>query len=49
LKIPESGIAVNESPGVDPETATFTPVVEGKFKYYCGNRFLFVKCREENE
>lgn len=47
LKIPESGISIDESLDTEPKTITFTPTVVGKFTFYCRNKFLFFKSHEE--
>jgi plastocyanin len=47
LKIPESGIMIDETLSTDPKTVIFTPTVVGKFKFYCKNKFLFFKSHEE--
>ena len=47
LKIPESGIMIDESMSTDPKTITFTPTVTGNFEFYCKNKFLFFKSHEK--
>lgn len=47
LKIPESGIMIDESMSTDPKTITFTPTLTGKFEFYCKNKFLFFKSHED--
>ena len=46
LKIPESGIMIDESMSTDLKTITFTPSVTGNFEFYCKNKFLIFKRHE---
>lgn len=47
LKIPEAGIAIDESIGTDPKVFAFTPTAVGKFAFYCRNRLLFFKSHRD--
>lgn len=47
LKIPESGIMIDESLSTDAKTIAFTPTVAGRFTFYCRNKLLFFKSHEE--
>jgi plastocyanin domain-containing protein len=47
LKIPESGIAIDETLSTDAKTVAFTPTVAGKYTFYCRNKLLFFKSHEE--
>jgi len=47
LKIPEAGIAIDESIGTAPKVFAFTPTAVGKFAFYCRNRLLFFKSHRD--
>jgi plastocyanin len=47
LKMPDSGVMIDESLSTDPKTVEFTPKVTGKYTFYCRNKFLFFKSHEE--
>jgi plastocyanin domain-containing protein len=47
LKIPESGIMIDESLSTDAKTIAFTPTVAGRYMFYCRNKLLFFKSHEE--
>ena len=47
LKIPESGVAIDETLSTDAKTIAFTPTVAGKYTFYCRNKLLFFKSHEE--
>lgn len=47
MKIPESGIMLDESLDTEARTVEFTPTVVGRYKFYCGNKLLFFKSHEE--
>lgn len=47
LKIPESGIAIDETLSTDAKTVAFTPTVAGNYTFYCRNKLLFFKSHEE--
>lgn len=47
MKIPESGIMLDESLSTEAKTVEFTPTAVGKFKFYCRNKLLFFKSHEE--
>jgi plastocyanin len=47
LKIPQSGIMIDESLSVDAKTVEFTPTVPGKYTFYCKNKLLFFKSHED--
>jgi plastocyanin domain-containing protein len=47
LKIPESGIAIDEDLSTDAKTISFTPTAVGQYTFYCKNKLLFFKSHEE--
>ena len=47
LKIPQSGVNIDESLSTDAKTVEFTPTVPGKYTFYCRNKLLFFKSHEE--
>jgi len=47
LKIPQSGIDIDESLSTDAKTVTFTPPSVGTYTFYCRNKLLFFKSHEE--
>lgn len=47
LKIPQSGIMIDESLSTDAKTVVFTPTVPGTYTFYCKNKLLFFKSHEE--
>ena len=47
LKIPESGVMIDETLSTDERTFAFTPAVTGKYTFYCRNKLLFFKSHEE--
>ncbi len=47
MKIPESGIMLDESLSTEARTIEFTPTAVGRYKFYCGNKLLFFKSHEE--
>lgn len=47
MKIPESGIMLDESLGTAARTVEFTPTAVGRYKFYCGNKLPFFKGHEE--
>lgn len=47
LKIPESGIMIDESLSTDAKIIAFTPTVAGRYTFYCRNKLLFFKSHEE--
>ena len=47
LKIPQSGVEIDESLSTDDKTVEFTPTVPGKYTFYCRNKLLFFKSHEE--
>ena len=47
LKIPESGVAIDEDLSTDAKTIAFTPTAVGKYTFYCKNKLLFFKSHEE--
>ena len=47
LKIPVSGIAIDETMSADAKTVAFTPTVAGNYTFYCRNKLLFFKSHEE--
>jgi len=47
LKIPQSGIMIDESLSTDAKTVVFTPTVTGTYTFYCKNKLLFFKSHEE--
>ena len=47
LKIPQSGIMIDETLSTDAKTVEFTPTVPGTYTFYCRNKLLFFKSHEE--
>lgn len=47
LKLPESGIMIDESLSTEAKSIVFTPTAVGKYTFYCRNRLLFFKSHEE--
>ena len=47
VKIPESGIMLDESMSTEVKTVEFTPTAVGRYKFYCRNKLPFFKSHEE--
>lgn len=47
MKIPEAGVAIDETLDTDAKTFAFTPVAVGKYTFYCRNKLLFFKSHQE--
>jgi len=47
LKIPQSGIMIDESLSTDAKTVEFMPTAAGTYTFYCKNKLLFFKSHEE--
>ena len=47
LKMPDSGVMIDESLSTDAKTVEFTPKVTGQYTFYCRNKLLFFKSHEE--
>lgn len=46
LKLPESGVMIDESLSTEAKSIVFTPTVVGKYTFYCRNKLLFFKSHE---
>lgn len=47
LKIPQSGIMIDESLSTDAKIVEFMPTAAGTYTFYCKNKLLFFKSHEE--
>lgn len=47
LKASDAGIAINADLSADPKKITFTPVVPGKYPFYCSHKLLFFKSHRD--
>lgn len=47
IQVPEAGIAIDESLGVETKAISFTPTAIGKFPFYCKNKLPFFKSHRE--
>lgn len=47
LKIPESGVQIDESLGTEPKLVEFTPKDAGRYAFYCRNKLLFFKSHRD--
>lgn len=47
LRAPEAGIDISKPISTEPKTIRFTPLITGKYSFYCDKKLLFLKSHRE--
>jgi plastocyanin len=47
IKAPQAGIWVNQKLATAPKTLSFTPLMPGKYSFYCSSKLLFFESHRE--